>query len=159
MSKKINTEEKTVWEGRPSQWLNLKTYAYCVMVVAFIVTVLLITPKLRWLFIALLLYPAGRALFAWCEIRSKSYSLTALKILCREGVFNRITTETKLSDIKDILLIEPWYKRIVGLGDIQLNIKGFSESYIMLSGIRDADKARELINTAVKQCQAENIQN
>jgi uncharacterized membrane protein YdbT with pleckstrin-like domain len=159
MSRKISPEEKIIWESRPSQWLNLRTYTYCIIVVACIVTVLFITPKLRWFFIALLLYPAGRALFAWYEIRAVKYSLTALRILCREGVFNRVTTDTKLSDLKDVLLIEPWYERIVGLGDIQLNIKGFSESYIRLSGIRNAGTVRDLIDNAVKQRQTENMQN
>jgi uncharacterized membrane protein YdbT with pleckstrin-like domain len=157
MRKEINTEEKAIWEGCPSQWLNLKTYAYCVVIVVLIVTVLFITDKLHWLFALLLLYPAVRALFAWYELYSKSYRLTSSRILHREGVFNRITAETKLSEIREVLLIESWYKRIAGLGDIQLNLKGFSESYITLSGIRDADKIKELINTAVNQYRAENI--
>jgi uncharacterized membrane protein YdbT with pleckstrin-like domain len=156
MKKEINTEEKPIWEGYPSQWLNLRTYAYCVVIVAFIVAVLFFTAELRWLFALFLLYPVGRALFAWYELHSKSYKLTALRILHREGVFNRITSETKLSEIREVVLIESWYKRIVGLGDIRLNLKRFSESHVMLSGIRNADKIKELINTAVKQYQAEN---
>jgi uncharacterized membrane protein YdbT with pleckstrin-like domain len=159
MRKEINTEEKTIWEGYPSQWLNLRTYAYCVIIVAFIVAVLFFTVKLRWLFALFLLYPAGRALFAWHELRSKSYKLTALRILHREGVFNRITSEIKLSEIRDVILMESLYKRIIGLGDICLNLKGFSESYVILPGIRNADKIKELINTAVKQYQTENTSN
>jgi hypothetical protein len=67
-------------------------------------------------------------------------------VLHREGVFNRVTTETKLSDIKEVILIEPWYKRIVGLGDVRLNIKGFAESQVTISGIRKADEVKEIIN-------------
>jgi uncharacterized membrane protein YdbT with pleckstrin-like domain len=149
MSRKINTEEPAIWEGHPSQWLNFNTYAYCVIVTVFIVIVLFIITKLQWMFVALLLYPVGRALFAWYEVRSVSYRITALRILHRSGVFNRVTAETKLSDIKDVLLIEPWYERIVGLGEIRLNLKGFAESYVMLSGIRQAGEIKELINAQV----------
>jgi hypothetical protein len=85
-------------------------------------------------------------LFAWYEIRSINYKVTESKIIRREGVFNRITTETKLSDIREVLLIEPWYKRIIGLGDICLNLKGFAESYVTISGIRRANEVKELIN-------------
>jgi uncharacterized membrane protein YdbT with pleckstrin-like domain len=146
MSKEIKTEEQAIWEGCPSQWLNFKTYAYCVIVTAFIVTVLFIVTELQWLFVALLLYPLLRTLFAWYELRSVSYKITALRILHREGVFNRVTTETKLSDIREVLLLEPWYERIVGLGNIRLNLKGFAESYVMISGIRKAEKIKELLN-------------
>jgi uncharacterized membrane protein YdbT with pleckstrin-like domain len=156
MKKEINTEENTIWEACPSQWLNLRTYAYCAVIVALIVTVLFLIQTIRWLFILFLLYPAVRASFAWYELYSKSYKLTSSRILRREGVFNRITSETKLSEIREVLLIEPWYKRIVGLGDIQLNLKGFSDSHVTLSGIRNADKIKELINTAVNQYRAEN---
>jgi hypothetical protein len=159
MSKEINTEEQAVWEGSPCQWLNFKTYAYCVIVTALIIVVLSITTKLQWMFAVLLLYPVGRALFAWYEIRSVKYKITALRILRREGVFNRITAETKLSDVKEVILIEPWYKRIAGLGDIRLNLKGFAESYIMISGIRKADEIKEMVNAQIANMQTEKCEN
>jgi uncharacterized membrane protein YdbT with pleckstrin-like domain len=152
MNKEINTEEQTIWEGAPSQWLNFKTYAYCIIVTVLVIIVLFIITKLQWLFVTLLLYPVGRSLFAWYEVRSISYKVTVLRILHREGVFNRVTTETKLSNIREILLVEPWYKRIVGLGDIRLNLKGFAESYVMISGIRKANEIKELINVQIGKC-------
>jgi uncharacterized membrane protein YdbT with pleckstrin-like domain len=152
MSREINTEEPAIWDGRPSQWLNFKSYAYCVIVTALIIIVLFIITQLQWLFVALLLYPVGRALFAWYEVRSISYKITALRILHRSGVFNRVTTDTKMSEIREVLLIEPWYERIVGLGDIRLNLKGFAESYVTLSGIRKAGEIKELINMQVCKC-------
>ncbi|MDR0384574.1 MAG: PH domain-containing protein [Prevotellaceae bacterium] len=142
----INTGEKTVWEGRPSQWINFRTYTYCVLLTVLIIIVLLIVTKLKWLFVICLLYPVGRSLFAWYEVRSISYKVTDTRILHREGVFNRITAETKLSEIKEVILVEPWYKRIVGLGDVRINIKGFAESYLIISGIRRAGEVKELIN-------------
>ncbi|MDR0726146.1 MAG: PH domain-containing protein [Prevotellaceae bacterium] len=151
MSKEIKTEEQAIWEGSPSQWLNFKTYAYCVIVTALIITVLFIVTKLQWLFVALLLYPLVRAAFAWYELRSESYKITALRVLHRAGVFNRVTTETKLSEIREVLLLEPWYERIVGLGNIRLNLKGFAESYVMISGIRKAEKIKELLNQQINK--------
>ncbi|MDR1593713.1 MAG: PH domain-containing protein, partial [Prevotellaceae bacterium] len=145
MSKEINTEEQAIWEGRPSQWINIRTYAYSVILTTLIVIVLIIVPKFQWLFALCLLYPVGRSLFAWYEVRSISYKLTETRLLHREGVFNRVTSETKLSDVKEVLLVEPWYKRIVGLGDVRLNIKGFAESYVTISGIRKAEEIKEII--------------
>jgi uncharacterized membrane protein YdbT with pleckstrin-like domain len=155
MNNVINTEEEAIWEGTPSQWLNFKTYAYCIIMTALIVLVLYTNDRFKWLFAAVLLYPVCRALFAWYEIRSIKYKLTALRILYREGVFNRVTTETKLSEIREVLLIEQWYKRIVGLGDIRLNLKGFSGAHVMISGIRKADEIKELINKIRQQNQEE----
>jgi uncharacterized membrane protein YdbT with pleckstrin-like domain len=146
MNKEINIDEKVIWEGCPSQWVNIRTYVYCIILTTLIIIVLFITPKLQWLFAMCLLYPVMRALLAWYEVRSINYKVTDIRILHRSGVFNRITTETKLSDIKEIVLVEPWYKRIVGLGDVSLNIKGFAESCITISGIRKANEVKELIN-------------
>jgi uncharacterized membrane protein YdbT with pleckstrin-like domain len=146
MSKKINTEEKAIWEGRPSQWINFNTYLYCIVLTTFIIIAILYVSKLQWLFALCLLYPVGRFLFAWYEVHTTSYKITESRVLHREGVFNRVTTESKLSDIKEVLLVEPWYKRIVRLGDIRLNIKGFAESHITISGIHHADAIKELIN-------------
>jgi uncharacterized membrane protein YdbT with pleckstrin-like domain len=156
MSAAINTEEKAIWEGVPSQWINFKTYAYSVIVTTFIVLALTNITKLQWMFAALLLYPVGRSLLAWYTVRSISYKLTAFRILFREGVFNRITTETKLSDVREVLLIEPWYKRMVGLGDIQLNLKGFAEAHVIIYGIRQADEIKELITRTVNQHNGKN---
>ena len=160
MSRQINTEEQAIWEGSPSQWLNFKTYVYCIIITALVILVLFITPpKYQWLFTALLLYPLVRGLFAWYELHSVSYKITALRILHREGVFNRVTTETKLSDIREVLLLEPWYERIVGLDNIRLNLKGFAESYVMISGIRKAETVKELLTGKIsKPEELENIQ-
>jgi uncharacterized membrane protein YdbT with pleckstrin-like domain len=155
MSNEINIEEKTIWEGKPSQWLNFKTYVYCIMMMSVVFIAIFGIMRSMWLAL-FLLYPAVRALFAWYEVHSINYKLTNLRLLHREGVFNRITTETKLSEIKEVLLIEPWYKRIVGLGDIQLNIYGFSESHILVTGVCNAEETKELFNNAVKQNHNEN---
>jgi uncharacterized membrane protein YdbT with pleckstrin-like domain len=158
MSRAINTEEQAIWEGYPSQWLNFKTYAYCVIAAALIIVVVFYITKFQWLFVALLSYPLVRALFAWYEVRSISYKITPLRVLHREGVFNRVTTETKLTDIREVLLIEPWYERIVGLGNIRLNLKGFAESYVMISGVRKATEIKELLNGQIcKSCEQENM--
>ncbi|MDR2027247.1 MAG: PH domain-containing protein [Prevotellaceae bacterium] len=151
MSNAINTEEQAIWESAPSQWLNFKTYANSIVMAALIVTILIVYTKLRWAFCLLLLYPAGRSLFAWYGVYVTKYKITASRILYREGVFNRITKEVKLSEIREVLLIESWYKRMVGLGDIRLNLTGFSEPYIIIPGVRKADEIKELINNAVKR--------
>jgi uncharacterized membrane protein YdbT with pleckstrin-like domain len=151
MSSEINTGEIAIWEGKPSQWMNFKTYIYCILMAVAVIIVLCSPVKFKWLFALLLIYPAVRALFAWYELYSVSYKLTEARILHREGVFNRVTTETKLSEIKEVLLIEPWYKRIIGLGDIRLNITSFSESYITVSGIRNAEKIKELFNKTIER--------
>jgi len=156
MSNEINTEEIAIWEGKPSQWLNLKAYAYCILMASVVIIVLCNPVEFKWLFALLLIYPAVRALFSWYELHSVSYKLTELRILHREGVFNRVTTETKLAEIKEVLLIESWYKRIVGLGDIRLNISGFSESYITVSGIRNAEEIKELFNKTIERQHKEN---
>ncbi|MDR2466863.1 MAG: PH domain-containing protein [Prevotellaceae bacterium] len=150
----MNTGEKIIWVGKSSQWTNLKTYARCVLMAAMVALVYLHW-KLAWVGL-FLLYPAGRALFAWYETYSGSYRLSTTRLLCKKGVFNRVTTETETSKIREVILSEPWYKRIIGLGDIRLHVYGYFDSNIVLTDIARANKVKELFSELVKQHQREN---
>jgi uncharacterized membrane protein YdbT with pleckstrin-like domain len=149
----MNANERIIWEGKSSQWTNLKAYTRCVLMAAMVVLVYLHW-KLTWVNI-FLLYPAGRALLAWYETYSCSYRLSTTRLLCKKGVFNRVTTETETSKIREVILSEPWYKRIIGLGDIRLKVYGYFDSNITLTDIASANKVKELFSELVKQHQRE----
>jgi len=151
-NKILDSQETTIWEGKPSQWINFKVYAYCVlMTLAVFIAMFFISKSIQWWVCIFFLYPAGRALFAWYEIFSMEYKLTDERLIYKEGIFNRVTTETELSQIKEVCLIEPWYKRIVKLGDIKLNFFVYSASYMMILGVHDAEEVKEIFNRTVKQ--------
>ena len=149
----MNVDERIIWEGKSSQWTNLKAYTRCVLMAAMVVLVYL---HWKWIWVnVFLLYPLGRALFAWYETYSGSYRLSTTRLLCKKGIFNRITTETEISKIGEVILSEPWYKRIIGLGDIRLNVHGYFDSHIVLTDIAGANKVKELFSELVKQHQRE----
>lgn len=150
-------DEPVIWQGKPSQWINFKVYAYCILMILVIIFAMAFFTGFRWWLCLFFLYPAGRSLFAWFEVYSIDYKLTNVRLLCREGVFNRVTSTTELSQVKEVLLEEPWYKRIVGLGDIRLNFNGYAETYILVNGIKNADEVRELFSKTIKQYKATNI--
>jgi uncharacterized membrane protein YdbT with pleckstrin-like domain len=146
-----DAEEKVLWEGSPSQWLNFKIYFYCILMALAVFVVNIYILGFKWWVLLLLLYPLFRALFAWYELHSLNYKLTNFRLLHKEGVFNRVTTETELTQIKEVLLIEPWYMRPVGLGDIRLTVVSSYESHIVISGMYNAEEIKEIFNKLIKQ--------
>ena len=101
------------------------------------------------------LYPLGRALYAWFELRITEYKLTSRRLIFKYGVFNRMTSEVELYRIRDVFLIEHWYERIVGLGDIRLQASLRSIPDFYVPAVKHAGELRETIRTAVEQIRAE----
>lgn len=149
------TSEETRWTGRSSQWANFKDYLFSfLMLLAVFIAVLLVNKYRGWLMICAL-YPLGRALYAWLEVRSTEYRLTNQRLVFKYGVFNRTTSEIELYRVKDVLLTEPWYERLVGLGDIKLQSSQRSIPDFRIAAVKHADKLREIIREAVEQRRTE----
>jgi uncharacterized membrane protein YdbT with pleckstrin-like domain len=154
MDNTTNSEEKTIWEGSPSQWMKTGQYAAAAGIAAAVIVAAKFTNQ--WWFCWTLLYPAGKILWNWLSVRAARYQLTDSRLIIREGVFKRVTKEIQLSRIEEVTLIEPWYKRFVGLGDIQLNPLSRYETDCLLSGIAEAEKVKELFNQTIKETKKNN---
>lgn len=120
------------------------------MSLAVFVAVFTINKHKGWLML-LVLYPLGRALCAWFEVRSTEYRLTNQRLVFKYGVFNRMTSEIELYRVKDVLLTEPWYERIIGLGDIKLQSSQRSIPDFNIPAVKHAEKLREIIRDTVEQ--------
>lgn len=136
-------KETTIWEGKPSQWMNFKVFAFCILMTLCIIVALVIAGLKWWLYV-FFLYPAVRAGFEWLALRSVKYKLTNLRFIHTEGVFNRITKEIKLNEIREARLTEPWYARIVRIGNLELILDTYSDISVMIEGIYEPAKTRDL---------------
>jgi len=123
--------EEQVWEGGPSQWMNLPIYAVCIL--------------FCWL-----IAPALYALWKWIELRFTCYELTTERFRHKSGVFTRVTQELELYRIKDTELIEPLYERIFGLGTITLHTSDKTTPIIIIGGVKDPERVRGLIRENVE---------
>ncbi|MDR2424857.1 MAG: PH domain-containing protein [Prevotellaceae bacterium] len=149
-----DAKETTIWEGKPSQWMNFKIFSFCILMTLCIVVALVIA-GIKWWLCVFFLYPAVRAGFEWLALRSVKYKLTNRRFIHTEGVFNRITKEIKLNEIREARLIEPWYARIVKIGNLELILDTYSDISVMVEGISEPEKTRNLFGEMLN---SENIE-
>lgn len=141
--------EETVWEGKSSQLVNMRAYIYSVLM-AFLVILSTVMSQRNWMLV-FLLYPLGRTLYAWYEVFSAKYTLTSERLIYSYGVFNRVTSEIELTDVKDVVLYEPWYLRPFKLGNIELVSKQNIRLNFVLKLVVDSKEVREQIRDLLQK--------
>lgn len=108
--------EKTVYEGHPSQIVNLKSFAAAFLGAAAIVALTVITGHA--VLLALLLIPFVYAGWKWLEVKSTKLTLTDQRLIMRSGVFTKTTNETELYRVRDTSIEEPFFYRLFSVGNV-----------------------------------------
>jgi uncharacterized membrane protein YdbT with pleckstrin-like domain len=119
--------EELVWEGGPSQWMNLPIYLLCILII-----------------------PIFYAVWRWIELSCTQYELTTERFRQKTGVFNRVTQELELYRIKDTELFEPLFQRIFGLGTITMHTSDKTTPIISITGIKSPEQVRQHIRDNVE---------
>src|SRR5262245_48322667 len=97
----MSAQEKLIWEGSPSQVVNLGTYVVCGLLFFLVV-------------------PIFWAIWKWIENRCNVYTVTDQRIRMVSGVLNKRTDSLELYRVKDVVLLQPLKLRLFGVGDIEL---------------------------------------
>lgn len=148
-------EETTVWQGHPSQILNLHIFLLCGLVAAgLIAAAVVFWPSLG----APAAYIVGGAgaiplLFAfvkWLQVKFQRYELTSERLRLRCGIFSRKTDEIELYRVKDYVLHEPFVLRLWGLGDIVLTTTDDANPSVLLKAIDQPELLRDQIRKHVE---------
>src|SRR5260221_12308788 len=126
-------EEKTIWQGSSSQALKFGIYVLCAL--------------FCWLIVRIFI-----ALWHWLKVRSRVYEVTTQRIRIRSGIFNKRTDEMELYRVKDTTLLEPFWIRLFGLGNIEVTTHDASTPVLMLEGIPQAGWLREELRKSVEAC-------
>jgi uncharacterized membrane protein YdbT with pleckstrin-like domain len=115
-------EETLVWRGTPSQWTNFGTYFFCLLLAAGVVTAYYLVPPASQtpLILAGLAVPALWALGRWIGTRCHRYEVTSERVKITTGLLSRRTNEIELYRVRDYSVIEPFWLRLVGSGDVVL---------------------------------------
>ena len=124
-----------IWRGQPSQWLNFGWFLICGL--------------LFWLIV-----PIFIALWRWLVVRSMRYELTADRLFVYSGVLNKKIDELELYRVKDYSQSNPFFLRLVGLGNVILFTSDRSDSTIQISAIPDATQVRGMLREHVEKCRA-----
>jgi uncharacterized membrane protein YdbT with pleckstrin-like domain len=148
--------EQVVWVARPSQIINLGTYLICLVVLGFLIAAFFMIPNAQ----PFLLVGFGSiaaivfviVLARWITTRARVYEVTSERIKIREGVFSRTTEEIELYRVRDYKLLQPFWLRMFGLGNIVVSTTDNTNPTVLIEAIRDPNGHREEIRKHVERC-------
>jgi uncharacterized membrane protein YdbT with pleckstrin-like domain len=126
-------DERTVWKGSSSQVINLGTYVLCFLLI--------------WLVVPLFIW-----IWKWIENRCRVYEITTQRVRITKGVFTKRTDELELYRVNDTSLLEPFWYRRFGAGNIILNTNDTTNPVLTLEAIKGAAQLREEIRKNVEIC-------
>lgn len=148
------SEEQSIWKGTPSQSINLGVYLLCAFAI-LIFAVLIFYLKERVVQMVL----AGGiglalviAFVRWLKTRCRIYELTTQRLRTSNGIFSRRTDEFELYRVKDTTLVEPFYLRAIGAGNIVISTNDASTPSITLEAIKRPQELREQIRKYSEIC-------
>jgi len=151
--------ERTVWEGSPSQVINLSQYL--LLGVIFLVVVsgggfLLASMQQSSgiavaILIVLALVPLAIAGWKWLIVANTRYELTTQRLRTRTGVLNKHLDELELYRVRDYKLEQPFFLRLFSLSTVILQTSDKSNQVLTLKAIRRGDELREQMRTYVEE--------
>lgn len=125
--------EQVIWEGSSSQVRNLHIYLLCAL--------------FCWLIV-----PIVYALVKWIQLRCRRYEITTQRVRIRQGVFSKRTDELELYRVKDSIVLEPFWQRLFGLGNIVISTNDETTPTITLEALPNAGETREKLRSATEEC-------
>src|SRR5262245_57574993 len=104
-------EERSVWQGNPSQILNLHTFALCALAATALLFVAFsfranLGQTAAFAIAGAAIVPVLFAFIKWLQIKCRRYELTTERLRLRRGVLSRQTDEIELYRVKDYVLHE-----------------------------------------------------
>jgi membrane protein YdbS with pleckstrin-like domain len=128
----MDETETLIWEGHPSQWKNFPAFFVCTL-------------------LCVLIIPIFIALWRWLETRYFIYRITSERIVTTSGVLSKRTDELELYRVKDATLLEPFWLRLVSLGNIVLTTSDRTNRIVQISAVPNAAGLREELRRAVEK--------
>ena len=142
------TQEQTVLSESSSQILNFWPFTLLgsLMLAGAYFLFLAWMPALAWM-VAVALVMGWKYL----TIRCQRYELTTQRLKTQKGVFSKTTHELELYRVKDIMLQQPFFLRLFGLGNVVLMTSDVSTPELTLRAIPDAATFRDKLRQCVEE--------
>jgi uncharacterized membrane protein YdbT with pleckstrin-like domain len=125
--------ETTVWKGPSSQARFFGVYLLCLL--------------FCWLIV-----PIFIALWKYLENRCRVYEITTERIRQTSGVFSKVSEQLELYRVEDIKVIQPFWFRLFGVGNITLTTNDASTPTVTLEAVPNIDTLRESLRKSVENC-------
>jgi uncharacterized membrane protein YdbT with pleckstrin-like domain len=143
------TQEETLWEGKPSQFVNYPDTLAAILIAALsIVGALHQDQPILWGgAVAAAVYFFYRVLV----IANEKYRLTSGQFELQTGILTKQTDVVELYRIKDYRIVQPATFRLFGLANLILVTSDRSTIIVIIQGIKDPTLLRNLIRSRVEE--------
>lgn len=141
--------EQTLWQGRPSQWINFGAFLVAVVGIVAPIFGAALLERTEVSLIAILF--VAFILWKWLQVRSTQYVVTTERIKTRRGVLSRERHELELYRVKDTSLDEPFLLRLVSRSNVRLTSSDRSNPVLLLRAVKGGDELREQIRRHVER--------
>jgi uncharacterized membrane protein YdbT with pleckstrin-like domain len=115
--------------------MNFGAYFFCLLLTAGIIAAHLLTPDRPPLILAGLALPLLYAFVRWWKIRSQSYEVTTERIRISIGLLSRRTSELEMYRVRDYTVVEPFWLRLIGRGNLIIETSDRSTPQTVLYAI------------------------
>jgi uncharacterized membrane protein YdbT with pleckstrin-like domain len=142
-------EETIVWRGTPSQWTNFGTYFFCLLLAAGVVAAYYLVPAASQnpLILLGLIVPSLWAISRWIATRCHRYEVTSERVKITTGLLSKHSNELELYRVRDYSVMEPFWLRLVGCGDVALVTADRTTPQFVLHAVPHAAQLKDQIRT------------
>ena len=145
------SEETLVWRGTPSQWVNFGAYFFCLILAAAVIAGYFLAPpgpleRNPLIFVGLII-PVLWGLSRWIGTRCRRYEITSERVKVTTGLLSRRSNELELYRVRDYSVVEPFWLRLVGCGDVVLETADRTTPHIVLHAVPHAATLKDQIRT------------
>ncbi|MDO8541996.1 MAG: PH domain-containing protein [Opitutaceae bacterium] len=141
--------ETPLWRGHPSQWTNFGVYFFCLLLAAGVIAAYFLVPASQQtpLILLGLIVPLLWALSRWVATKCQRYEVTSERVKITTGLLSRRTNELELYRVRDYSVVEPFWLRLVGCGDIALVTADRTTPQFVLHAVPRANQLKDQIRT------------
>ena len=131
-------EKKVIYEGSPSQVVNI---GYIIMCVLFC-----------WLIIPIIMM-----IIRILKTKYTKTTITNKEIISEYGILSKTTDELLLKRVTDVRLAQPLWQRIFGLSTISVASTDVTSGWLTIAGIPDGKKVWQQLRDAIAE-ERQNVQ-
>lgn len=140
-------EETILWRGTSSQWTNFGAFLFCLFLAAGVVAgYVIVTPRQPLILLGLII-PVIWALSRFIGTSCHRYEITSERIKLTSGLLSRQSSELELYRVRDYTVVEPFWLRIVGCGNIILTTADRTTPQVVLRAVPSAASLKDQIRT------------
>lgn len=157
--------ERTVWQGGPSQVVNLPVYLMLGLgVIVGTVGLLFLrsltpadadagaaTSLIPWVIVVLWVVAGVAALVTYLKTSSTKYVLTTERLRITTGILSTVTEDLELRRVRDSIIVRPFWARMAGLGDVEILSSDASTPRTVLHAIRDPDGVQGKVRSIAQE--------